>query len=456
MSKIAQALVIEQRRAELRAADVQSALVAVARSVHKVSVRLALGADDAVSPAVEREWPPDRIREYLDRGRADELPRAARRRAILLWNVLEPAQLDAVCAKRAPLLERLRRSLLARYVEFQSLTPEERWRLTTLLAGEERDGRLPTHSIGHTEVLLSGLGLQALQDAIAHYAPTAWCEEVENRGVRARDDYARLALCGALRDALSLQGFSSVWQQLVGGDNKVCDLLVPGSEGDVAGGRRDAVAVRATSALLESAALASQPPEAFYTRLFDALGDPVRLRPDPMWARLAEESPRGYDSFIAALSRADIEFFFEEMGDRDRKSFWLRYVPSMRRTQAFLRQAARQNLRTRAQGKPELERSTKRIRVLRTGTGTNAENSAFAMYFDHHVVVEFGQANNATYVYDREVFDSKIAPLRMGEFSVGDLKQRVEGRWWVHRAAWQNTYRSDLAALGVMPGKRRQ
>ena len=191
----------------------------------------------------------------------------------------------------------------------------------------------------------------------------------------------------------------------------------------------------------------------------EALGDPLGLAQQQdrnVWGALERDHAAEYQGLVQRITRSDIEFFFTnvEGGDaRDRAEFWLRYLRSIRKTKTFLDTTHRTKLKRRADstGDPAQRMALGRAGSLRSGTG--APTSAFVLWFDTVVCVEFSTSGNASYIYSRELFERfRLAEGR--NVGVADLKHRDLGERMIHNGYWLDKFQQQLYANGIMPDRR--
>lgn len=77
--------------------------------------------------------------------------------------------------------------------------------------------------------------------------------------------------------------------------------------------------------------------------------------------------------------------------------------------------------------------------------------SAFCLVFDNYVVVEFSKTGNASYLYERAVFDRAILPPSRTRPTLTQLKSKDVGRQLVHRPGWEDDFEEALANRGIRP-----
>ncbi len=166
-------------------------------------------------------------------------------------------------------------------------------------------------------------------------------------------------------------------------------------------------------------------------------GDP-RMGTSQGWKMVTAIDKPAFDSFLEMLIRTDLRFFFHfAMKDKAREEFWLLYLKSLRRTVCFLDAISqREFLRTRDRIKPELlpdfQLAFDRARKLEQG-----RVSAFCLYFDDFVVVEFSETGHAVYVYERDLFEKHVT-IDQKLFSANELKQLpIESERLIHRGDWR-------------------
>jgi hypothetical protein len=177
--------------------------------------------------------------------------------------------------------------------------------------------------------------------------------------------------------------------------------------------------------------------------LLDALGDPLgppQARHPTAWDELQRRASRAYASFVQRLTRSDIEFFFKSAKGEDSKqraTFWLRFIKQVRRTKSFLSAEDRKRLTRSAQTSDD---PAYRAAVKRAGSlvGGATSSSAFVLWFDNVVVVEFAKTGNASYWYSAPKFEKLDIPKFAGtikgegalkDLSLGSRRAHTPGRW---------------------------
>jgi hypothetical protein len=175
------------------------------------------------------------------------------------------------------------------------------------------------------------------------------------------------------------------------------------------------------------------------------LGDPRLPRNTKNWLGIQEARQR----FLQWLSRADINFFFEHVlpdgkDPHGRKAFWLQYVPRVAMSRPLLNRGDEDRLRLTLQSLKEKVGHFGRV---------NGGTSAFLLDFGPLVVVEFSQAGNACYLYEKPNSSKVITDFWTSKgFNVSGLKDRALAvQPIVHRERWQTTLAHLLAQYGIRP-----
>jgi hypothetical protein len=187
--------------------------------------------------------------------------------------------------------------------------------------------------------------------------------------------------------------------------------------------------------------------------LKSSFGDP-RVPPVPnAWQEVRLRDGALFDEFIANLVKEDLSLFFRyTMRESDRERFWLRYLSVIRGTQCVL-------------APPDYSHLARELRVTEAGRsmlsravrGYGGTVSAFCLFFDRVVVVEFSDAGNAAYVYNRTTFEQHILPaLKSTRINPPiDLKRReLAPERILHNANWTEHARKTLATFGVYATRR--
>lgn len=284
-----------------------------------------------------------------------------------------------------------------------------------------------------------------------------------DRGFSPRWGFTAHCLVEVAGQFLAHMGHDAVWGELAAQPHLATALLPPPSRGDArwffAG--RPSTARGSGIARASFVALALQNlkrekrgvDDGLAAALLDSeLGDP-RIPPESAgWQVVRERSPEAYADFLEQLVREDLTLFFEHaMNEPARRKFWLAYIKSIRRTVCVLGPETARDLRRRLAGSSaEVRASLERVRQFSTQRGV----SAFCLYFDTHVVVEFSDTGNAAYVYARSDFDKRIEPTLMANRlrAHDDLKTSSRVDRILHTSGWQAGARALLQKYGVRAG----
>lgn len=177
-------------------------------------------------------------------------------------------------------------------------------------------------------------------------------------------------------------------------------------------------------------------------------GDPRLDSVHQAWATIKEREPAGYQALIERLNSEDLQFFFDKTmsGATDRREFWLRYLKTIRRTHCVLDKKSVAEIRLSKDVLPE------RLRQAFQRSGRfkgNDEISAFCLWFDEYVVVEFSKKGNATYVYTLAQFDKWVRPHLQQPWGVSELKESSVAKTWNHNENWERRFRDRLSELGI-------
>lgn len=208
----------------------------------------------------------------------------------------------------------------------------------------------------------------------------------------------------------------------------------------------------AAAALDESTFAALEP-----LLLRSTFGDPRIANVSGAWAKVRTLVPESYDAFLQSLVREDIALFFRYvMREEDRERFWLRYLGSIRRTLCVLDPDAFRSLEQKLAGAEERTRAALG-RVVRTPSRQVDGTSAFCLYFDQVVMVEFSNSGNAGYLYDRHIFERDLLKsIQQGTVtSPASLKDREKKNFrLVHRGDWQPKMERELMSHRIRPDAR--
>lgn len=193
--------------------------------------------------------------------------------------------------------------------------------------------------------------------------------------------------------------------------------------------------------------------EALLDRLVASeLGDP-RIPPESEgWRFVKRFDKEAFEAALEELVREDIEVFFDyAMRERDRRTFWLRYVKKIRRTACILSPSKYSEIMRGLSASTDARLRGAAKRAFRFGLSTGQVN-AFVIFFDSIVVVEFSVDGNAAYIYDRGWFESTIGSKisDRGLSSERELKQQQHKiDRIVHGPHWQAAASARLAEHGI-------
>ena len=286
-------------------------------------------------------------------------------------------------------------------------------------------------------------------------------EAFVSAGLRTRWAFTAHATAHASRLFMDESGLAAVWAELAAVPDLAATLLPapaqarrswffanpPASSRGSTGARAMFVA-SALRALAEKGYL---PSDAFATALLDSeFGDP-RIAPESLgWTLVRQLAAQAYGAFLQQLVREDLALFFEHaMNEPARGRFWLDYIGAIRRTVCVLGASTYKELESRlVASTPAVKAALGRVRRFQAHKGV----SAFCLYFDKHVIVEFSTIGNAAYVYSRDVFEAKIEPLVMAN-KLGahdDLKRMSLVVTTIrHGKDWERATRDLLLRLSV-------
>jgi hypothetical protein len=466
--RLVKALEANEARASSRTTRVEQTLRSLGTTLQRILRKLNAREDSAVAPSgIDVQ----RVETLLAQGHFDLMdPREARfvARAFLHF---APEGVRKLLLARPHLLRTYVRSMLARWDA--SVDAPERWRAYANLVSE-------------------GAG-----DVVA--GPVSIRELVSTRGARASARAtAAKSLVECLRRLTEEWRYSVSWgvtscalvawlDEASAGDlDASVDLLVgdpeqqalralllprPLQAGQPVGPRGSEVARATAIAVI----LKSRFPEARSIRretfarvepiLLDGeFGDPRLVNVSNAWSRVERSVPSAYRAFVESLVREDLAFFFgQAMQAQDRREFWLRYLGSIRRSLCVLGGSAFRRIEAALAVGAEPEAARALQRAYRTLAGEYT--SAFCLFFDSWVVVEFSAVGNAAYVYQRADFERVLLPRIIGDArkheprpslsaSTRDLKRRdVAFHRLYHHQGWQPTFESFLSQFGIVRSK---
>ena len=152
----------------------------------------------------------------------------------------------------------------------------------------------------------------------------------------------------------------------------------------------------------------------------------------------------GKNIFMKWLNERDIRVFFDLFIDYDphlRKDFWLKYAEKVKKTTILKGNSVSQNYKN----KDEIEK------LKLQGNNfipLDAPTNAFILEFDNIIAVEFSEAGNACYIYNKEGFLQQIK--YKNRYYIEDLKNRDLAINVVsHFRGWQSKLLSWLAVKGI-------
>lgn len=181
-------------------------------------------------------------------------------------------------------------------------------------------------------------------------------------------------------------------------------------------------------------------------------GDPRLVNVSNAWSRVERSVPSAYRAFVESLVREDLAFFFRHaMREKAREKFWLGYVSQIRRTYCVLDPGVFGRLQQQlASAEPSLQGTIRR--ASRTKARREDGTSAFCLFFDDIVVVEFSVLGNAAYVYKRDFFETHFLPKLVSHslYTPATLKAPQQAVYrLVHSRAWEMEMFRKLLAMGI-------
>jgi hypothetical protein len=180
-------------------------------------------------------------------------------------------------------------------------------------------------------------------------------------------------------------------------------------------------------------------------------GDPRLLPMSEGWRTVERFDEKAFGAFLVTLNKQDLAFFFEHaMKEPRRRDFWLRYVHRMRHTTCILASSTFADLRTRLEGGNEAATAVLR-RARKFASGSN-QTSAFCMYFERIVVVEFSEVGHAAYVFERDLFERSVAPAIAANRirTPSDIKSHPNRARINHAQRWEGRAHEVLQSEGVI------
>jgi hypothetical protein len=163
------------------------------------------------------------------------------------------------------------------------------------------------------------------------------------------------------------------------------------------------------------------------------------------------------------LSKLDIVFFFESVlpkgeDPQGRKEFWLRYVPSIKKSRPLLRREDKERL--------QRDLKEKGMKLVHAGSMDDwSTASAFVLDFGPLLVIEFSETGNACYVYRKNDIDEVIPDfwaskpfvqkkLRRTDLPHERIVHRQRKSQW-HSGGWEESAARLLAKFDIRPGRKR-
>jgi hypothetical protein len=387
------------------------------------------------------------VRQTITSGR----PLATRERKFVVnhWPEFRDVVLDVV-GNDDGLASLLRRALLRR---FRQRTSADRPLLERIDAFELRTGDY----LGAVP-LRNWKMPRAFGADLSKWPPGVWDRRLQAAGLLPSWDYAVLARAEAFAEWLKAQpSLQAAQAQLQQDPVSAARLLVPT--------RKSAMNNRfwiegwenVVGAWLEAAARV--PHEAFVvdTAVLDSeLGDPLSSAGHQnRWTSLAGKFPEAFDALRIRLSRSDIEFFFRAAVGREaqeRGKYWLRFLPSVRKTTAWLCSPDRDAAQTQLLRTPNPAHSV----ALQRAGALAGDTSVFVLSFKDIVAVEFSRTGYATHLYSNEGYDELLKRLpRRGAVAADFRHKRLAITTLSHHAGWQFRFDRELSTHGVFPSSLR-
>lgn len=394
--------------------------------------------------------------ELLVRG---ELTTRQRRLLTSLWPRIDPMLVVRYLGEHPALFPRLRRSILTRYDEWLALPPSSRQvYLEGLRWYEDRAGAVLGARRFAEWVRASGPAMVA-----ESLGSEAMASDLRPLGLGESWQYSAYVRASILERALATAAVDAVIEQIRSLPLRARYRFVPPREGMP---EADALFRQQAShgdmllSWLRAAMRDARGASRVDQILIDALGDPLgplAQRRTQTWSELERRDEEAYRSLLQRLTRTDIRFFFENQRAEDaraRAEFWLRYLPVIRRAKSFLSATDRSEFEAlaRSASDPSYPQALQRAGRFRS-SGAQAP-SAFVLWFDSVVVVEFSRTGNATYLYARAEFDRLGIHVDSAILDrESDLKDKSLGEAMRHAKGWQLMFAERLGKLGVDPAR---
>ncbi len=394
-------------------------------------------------------------------GNVEGLSAREARYAVRLVGELSPGDIGSILQIRPECARDLARQCLAAWSDY--IGSADRTGYMKLLM--QHPAAIPAFQAGlPLDELLSATGPNLVAQILSRVPLTSLRDHLtEHTGIEPRWEFAS-AVVGAWFEQRRRQGLSLTpdWRLVCEDEQLQRVLIPPRSEGKSStkapappSGPRTSMSIHAAFAATVVDAVLQRPP-LLETAALDWLTDRLLSSSfrDPLvppetegWRQVRSRATH-YEDFRSSLIRDDLEVFFQEaMSEPDRKQFWLRYLPAIRRTMCLLGPSLYKSFHDRLGGADEKRRATLR-RARRFSSG---DIHAFCIYFDQIVVVEFSHSGNAAYVYTRAEFEERFRTLELGGRMSGaaDLKRQNHHARILHHRGWQSEAADLLERNGV-------
>lgn len=404
-----------------------------------------------------------RVLDAFKRQQFEPLSPRERRYAAKQFSHARPAEMQALLGSHPSLWPTFSSECFRQYEQLTS-APEFSAYQRLLSLAPDTIGFL--HQFGRPQDIAGIHGPSIVARSVIGTDLTSAREQIHRRGFDATWAYSAIALAAWTRlRADNGATFAELWDPIAR-DPIAEAMLLPRQNGKRAwfgtaerpSRVRGAVAANAmyVSALVRSAS-AHPNGASNWARFAEGLlasefKDP-RIPPESRgWQKLKEFDEGAYRGFLEHLISEDLQLFFEHaMDDKRRKRFWLQYLGAIRRTVCVLAPSTHSRLtQTFAGAEKKLAAAMSRARRFASG-----DVSAFCLYFDRYVIVEFSASGNAGQIYDRGIFEQNLerSVYGGGAKSAADLKsERLRRDRILHHAhKWEQDTAGDLARLAIYP-----
>lgn len=402
-----------------------------------------------------------RVIEKVAVGRYDDLTAREARTAVQMLATLTPRQVADLLARRPETWSPFAEGFFRNWDVTMTLPSKDA--LAGLLSRAPASVSL-LHCGVPSATLVSASGPQAVANASLRPSLQDTMKQITLLGFRPRWSFTAHCIAHASQSFLQHRGLATVWTELASVPELSAALLPPpGQPGrrwffptapSTSRGSTGARALFVASVLNTLASRGEEPNDSFGSALLDSEFRDPRIPPESLgWQLVRERAPAAYAAFLERLVREDLSLFFDHaMNEPARGRFWLGYMRSIRRTVCVLGPARYRDLASRIAGSaPAVKAALGRVRRFSADKGV----SAFCLYFDNQVIVEFSDTGNAAYVYPRAVFDSQLEPLVMANRlkAHDELKRKSLTVARInHSSGWQDSARNLLLGLGVRKG----